>query len=91
MVSYPHYVKLGFKVLCKVEKGKVKDWMDVKRNVRKCAVMEGVATKSNKPMFLRSFLKDGDWSLASMSRRLVPSTSINISSDLRLTEKDKKV
>eukprot|EP00957_Ditylum_brightwellii_P198304 15111444-Ditylum_brightwellii.AAC.1 len=53
--------------------------------------MEGVATKSNKPMFLRSFLKDSDWSLASMSCWLVPSTSINISSDLRLIEKYKKV
>eukprot|EP00957_Ditylum_brightwellii_P014381 1082039-Ditylum_brightwellii.AAC.1 len=41
-----------------MEKGKVKDWMEVKRNVRECAVMEGVATKSNKPMFLKSFLKE---------------------------------
>eukprot|EP00957_Ditylum_brightwellii_P009393 710087-Ditylum_brightwellii.AAC.1 len=77
--------------MCVVEKGKVKDWMDAKRSIRECAVMEGVATKSNKPMLLRSFLKDGDWSLASMSCQLVPSTSINISSDLCLTEKYKKV
>eukprot|EP00957_Ditylum_brightwellii_P074855 5688652-Ditylum_brightwellii.AAC.1 len=91
MVSYHHYIKLGFKVICVVEKGKVKDWMVVKRNVRKCAKMEGVATKCNKPMVLGSFLKESDWSLASMCCRLVPSTSINIASDACLTEKYKKV
>eukprot|EP00957_Ditylum_brightwellii_P133058 10145729-Ditylum_brightwellii.AAC.1 len=50
LVSYPHYIKLGFRVMCEMEKGKVKDWKKVKRNVRECAVMEGVATTSNKPM-----------------------------------------
>jgi hypothetical protein len=74
-----------------VEKGKVKDWRDVKKNVRECAEMEGVATNRNKPMVLRSFLMEGDWSLASMCRRLVPSTSLNVTPAKNLLEKYKKV
>ena len=90
-VSHPHYVKLGFKVMVAVENGKVKDWRDVKKNVRECAEMEGVATNRNKPMVLRSFLMEGDWSLASMCRRLVPSTSLNVTPAKNLLEKYKKV
>eukprot|EP00957_Ditylum_brightwellii_P107364 8192509-Ditylum_brightwellii.AAC.1 len=42
-------------------------------------------------MVLRSFLKKGDWSLASMCHWLVPSNSLNVMSDARLTEKYKKM
>eukprot|EP00957_Ditylum_brightwellii_P122914 9371311-Ditylum_brightwellii.AAC.1 len=51
--TYPHYVKLGFSIMCEMEKGKVKDWKKVKRSIRECAKMEGVTTKSNKPMLLK--------------------------------------
>eukprot|EP00957_Ditylum_brightwellii_P182007 13866224-Ditylum_brightwellii.AAC.1 len=53
--------------------------------------MEGVAMKSNKPMALKLFLKEGDWSLDSMCCHLVPSSSINIASESSLTKKYKKV
>eukprot|EP00957_Ditylum_brightwellii_P170042 12943065-Ditylum_brightwellii.AAC.1 len=53
--------------------------------------MEGVVTKSNKPMVLKSFLKNDNWSLASICCCLVPSSSINLASDVSLTEKYKKV
>eukprot|EP00957_Ditylum_brightwellii_P108121 8248041-Ditylum_brightwellii.AAC.1 len=64
LVSYPHYVRLGLRVMWEVEKRKVKDWKKVKRN-------------------------EDDWSLASMCRRLVPSSSIDLASDVSLTEKYK--
>eukprot|EP00957_Ditylum_brightwellii_P111233 8481815-Ditylum_brightwellii.AAC.1 len=40
-VSYPYCIRLGFKLMCLVEKGQVTDWNKVKRNVRECAEMEG--------------------------------------------------
>ena len=74
-----------------VEKGKVQDWKKVKRNVRECAEMEGVTTKKNKSLVLKLFLKEDNWSLASMCHCLVPSSSINLASDVGLTDKYKKV
>eukprot|EP00957_Ditylum_brightwellii_P012886 973795-Ditylum_brightwellii.AAC.1 len=53
--------------------------------------MEGAVTKSNKPLVLKSFLKEENWSLASMCCHLVPSSSINVASDVCLTDKYKKV
>eukprot|EP00957_Ditylum_brightwellii_P122017 9305778-Ditylum_brightwellii.AAC.1 len=53
--------------------------------------MEGVAMKRNKPLVLKSFLKENNWSLASMCCCLVPPSSINLSSDVHLTDKYKKV
>jgi hypothetical protein len=90
-VSYPHYLRLGFRLMCMVEKGQVQDWKKVKRNVRECAEMEGVATKINKPLVLKLFLKEDNWSLASMCLCFVPSSSINLASDVCLTDKYKKV
>eukprot|EP00957_Ditylum_brightwellii_P096340 7337912-Ditylum_brightwellii.AAC.1 len=74
-----------------MEKGKVKDWKKAKRNVRGCAEVESVATKSNKPMVLKLFLNEDNWNLASMCCCLVPSSSINLASAVSLTEKYKKV
>jgi hypothetical protein len=37
-----------------VEKGKVQDWKK-KKKVSECAKMEGVTTKMNKPLALKSF------------------------------------
>eukprot|EP00957_Ditylum_brightwellii_P122007 9305206-Ditylum_brightwellii.AAC.1 len=42
-------------------------------------------------MVLKSLLKENNWRLASMCHRLVPSSSINLVSDVSLTEKYKKV
>eukprot|EP00957_Ditylum_brightwellii_P112227 8556214-Ditylum_brightwellii.AAC.1 len=53
--------------------------------------MEGVLTKSNKSMVLKLFLKENNWSLASMCRRLLPSSSINLASDVSLIQKYKNV
>eukprot|EP00957_Ditylum_brightwellii_P129101 9847405-Ditylum_brightwellii.AAC.1 len=53
--------------------------------------MEGVATKINKPLVLKLFLKEDNWSLASMFYYLVPSSSINLAPDVHLTDKYKKV
>eukprot|EP00957_Ditylum_brightwellii_P044002 3339447-Ditylum_brightwellii.AAC.1 len=53
--------------------------------------MEGVATKKNKPFVLKSFLNEDNWSLASMYLWLVPLSSVNIASDMVLTDKYKKV
>jgi hypothetical protein len=50
-----------------------------------------VATKKNKPLVLKSFLKEDNWSLASMCLCLVHSSSINLASDVHLTDKYKKV
>eukprot|EP00957_Ditylum_brightwellii_P089711 6832473-Ditylum_brightwellii.AAC.1 len=66
--------------MCQVENGKVGDWSKVTRNVRECAKMEGVVTKNNKPLVLKSFVKEDNWSLASLCCHLVPSSSINIAS-----------
>eukprot|EP00957_Ditylum_brightwellii_P070187 5332002-Ditylum_brightwellii.AAC.1 len=33
-----------------VENGQVQDWNNVRRNARECAMMEGAATKRNKPL-----------------------------------------
>eukprot|EP00957_Ditylum_brightwellii_P160752 12238418-Ditylum_brightwellii.AAC.1 len=63
-----------------VKNRKVQDWNKVKRNVRECAEIEGAATKRNKPLVLKSFLKEDDWSLASMCLHLVPPSSVNTSS-----------
>eukprot|EP00957_Ditylum_brightwellii_P100034 7623881-Ditylum_brightwellii.AAC.1 len=75
MVNYPYYIRLGFKLMCLMENGKVKDWNKVKRNMREHAEMEGAITKSNKPLVLKLVLKEDNWSLASMCYRLVPSSS----------------
>eukprot|EP00957_Ditylum_brightwellii_P185950 14156733-Ditylum_brightwellii.AAC.1 len=40
--------------------------------------MEGAITKSNKALVLKLFLKEDDWSLASMCCCLVPFSSFNI-------------
>eukprot|EP00957_Ditylum_brightwellii_P138147 10531144-Ditylum_brightwellii.AAC.1 len=53
--------------------------------------MEGVATKSNKPLVLKLFLEEDNWGLASMCLCLVPSLSINLGSYVCLTDKYKKV
>eukprot|EP00957_Ditylum_brightwellii_P159068 12106497-Ditylum_brightwellii.AAC.1 len=53
--------------------------------------MEGVATKINKPLVSKSFLKEDNWSLTSMCLCLVPSSSVNLASDVCLTDKYKKV
>eukprot|EP00957_Ditylum_brightwellii_P158684 12077680-Ditylum_brightwellii.AAC.1 len=74
-----------------VEKGQVQDWKKLNKNVRECAEMEGVATKKNKPLVLKLLLKDDNWSLASMCLQLVPSSSVNIASDVHLTDKYKEV
>eukprot|EP00957_Ditylum_brightwellii_P001548 121098-Ditylum_brightwellii.AAC.1 len=50
--------------------------------------MEGAVTKSNKPLVLKSLLKEDNWSLASMCCHLVPSLSVNTSSsETHLTDK----
>eukprot|EP00957_Ditylum_brightwellii_P006473 490852-Ditylum_brightwellii.AAC.1 len=86
--TYPYYTRLGSKLTCLVEKGQVKDWNKVKKNIRECAEMEGAVTKSNKPLVLKSFLKEDNWSLASMCCHLAPSSSFNTSSsDTHLTDK----
>eukprot|EP00957_Ditylum_brightwellii_P024361 1838530-Ditylum_brightwellii.AAC.1 len=53
--------------------------------------MEGVATKKNKPLVLKSCLKEDNWSLAAMCLCLVPPSFVNIASDMHLTDKYKKV
>eukprot|EP00957_Ditylum_brightwellii_P122476 9339781-Ditylum_brightwellii.AAC.1 len=54
--------------------------------------MEGTVTKSNKPLVLKSFLKEDNWSLASMCHCLVPSLSVKTSSsETNLTDKYIKV
>eukprot|EP00957_Ditylum_brightwellii_P101761 7755717-Ditylum_brightwellii.AAC.1 len=83
-VSFPFYIKQGFKFMCQVEKGKAFSWSKVKRNVRECAKVEGATTKSNKPLVLKLFLKEDYWSLASMCLCLVPSPSVNIASETTL-------
>eukprot|EP00957_Ditylum_brightwellii_P169952 12936220-Ditylum_brightwellii.AAC.1 len=32
IVSFPHYIRLGSKLMCMVEKGQAQDWKKVKRN-----------------------------------------------------------
>eukprot|EP00957_Ditylum_brightwellii_P095152 7247390-Ditylum_brightwellii.AAC.1 len=66
--------------MCLVENGKVQDWKNVKRNVRECAEMEAVAMKRDKYLVLKSFLKEDNWSLASMCLCLVPPSAVNIAS-----------
>eukprot|EP00957_Ditylum_brightwellii_P088394 6732770-Ditylum_brightwellii.AAC.1 len=54
--------------------------------------MEGAVTKRNKPLVLKSFLKEIKWSLASMCCCFVPFSSVNTSSsDMHLTDKYKEV
>eukprot|EP00957_Ditylum_brightwellii_P010882 824447-Ditylum_brightwellii.AAC.1 len=67
--------------------GKAVDWSKVKRNIRECDKVEGAITKSNKPLVLKSFLKEDEWCLASMCLCLVPTGSVNIASGTILKDK----
>eukprot|EP00957_Ditylum_brightwellii_P018465 1389155-Ditylum_brightwellii.AAC.1 len=72
-VSYPYYIRLGLKLICIVEKGQVKDWNKVKRNVKECAEMEGAKTKGNKPLQIAidAFIKElGLWQFSGESKQV---------------------
>eukprot|EP00957_Ditylum_brightwellii_P203324 15334152-Ditylum_brightwellii.AAC.1 len=54
--------------------------------------MEGVVTKSNKPLVLKLFLNEDNWSLAFICHHLVPSSSVNTAlAEAHLTVKYVKV